>query len=199
MFVNSPSTVYIRFTAGTPKLFRVIDGSGEVQYFRYIPDPSVSRIKFRMPVRGNYTFNAAVEVVDMKPIEIPDWVKNPKLPAPQRDMWKPVFYKYDPSLDTVARIYPTTGLILHGPRYRELCRPLQIFIDAHERAHMFYETEEYCDLFALVDFIRMGYNESMAYYALSNVLKYSEQQMNRVRFIFTEIQKNINPNFNPGI
>lgn len=200
MLINTPSSVYVRFTEGTPKLFQVFDGYGHVHYFRYISDPSVSRIKFRMPVRGNYTFNVPLEIVKTVPIEIPDYVKNPVLPTPERDLWKPVRFKYDNTLDTVARIFPDTGLILHGPRYNELSRPMQIFIDEHEKAHMFYDkTEEYCDLFALVSFIRMGYNESTAYYVLSNVLRRSAQQMDRVKFILSEIQQNINPNFNPGI
>lgn len=133
MLVNNPSSIYIRFTEGTPKVFQVFDGYGHVHYFRYIPDPSVSRIKFRMPVRGNYTFNVPIEIVKVVPIEIPDYVKNPKLPTPERDLWKPIRYQYKKDLDTVARIYPETGLILHGPRYNELSKPMQIFIDEHEK------------------------------------------------------------------
>jgi len=135
------------------------------------------------------------------PIDIPEFVRNPVLPAPERDRWTDVYYRYNPNLGTVARIHtdgPQAGLIEHGPRYKMLIRPMQIFIDEHEKAHMFYLTEENCDIFALINFIRMGYNESTAYYTLSKVLKKSPQQMNRTKELYLSICDKIHPNFNPG-
>lgn len=195
--INNPSTVYVHFTEECPKLFVVRDDTGDVFYFRHISYP-VPRIKFRMPIYGVYFSDTPIEIDEIVPIEIPDYVRNPNLPPPQRDRIKDVFYKYNPSLGTVARIHTDTGLIEHGPRYRSLIKPMQVFIDEHEKAHMFYLDEDLCDMLALVNFIRMGYNESTAYYTLSKVLRRSSQQMDRVKSMYADICNNIQPNFNPG-
>lgn len=195
--VDNPSTVYIRFAASVPKRFEVRDSRGHVHYFRDISEP-VPRIKFRMPIYGVYFTDTPIEIVKIVPIEIPDFVRNPVLPKPTRDRVKDVFFTYNPSLDTVARIHTDTGQIEHGPRYKELIRPMKVFIDEHEKAHMFYLDEDDCDMLALVNFIRLGWNESTAYYTLSRVLRRSPQQMERVKSIYYAICKNISPNFNPG-
>jgi hypothetical protein len=196
--VNSPSSVYIRFTEEMPKLFVIYDSSGDVHYFRYL-DGSTPRIKFRMPIPGVYTCETPIEIVKIVPIEIPQAVLSPSLPPAERDRWKPVFFKYNSDLGTVARIDTSTGLIEHGPRYKRLIKPIQVFIDEHEKAHMFYLTEEKCDLMALVNFVRMGYNESTAYYALSMVLRKTPQQMERAKELYRSIMAGIQENFNPGI
>lgn len=198
LVIDHPSSVYVSFPDGTPRLFKVYDAAGEVYYFRYLGN--TPRIKFRMPVPGVYSFdvNQSVSVVKIVPIEIPDSVRNPQLPEPERDRWKDVYFKYNPNLGTVARIDTTTGLVEHGPRYKQLSKPMQIFIDEHEKAHMFYFTEEKCDLMALINYVRMGYNESVAYWTLANVLKKSTQQMNRAYELYNAISNLINPNFNPG-
>lgn len=193
--ISSPSTVYVQFTGEMPRLFVVYDLSGEVNYFRYL-NGQVPRIKFRMPVPGMYHSDNDFQVIKTVPIEIPDNL--PLLPAPERDRWKDISYVYNPSLTTVARIHTDTGVVEHGPRYKALTRPMQIFIDEHEKGHFFYKTESLCDLYALVNFIRMGYNESTAYYILSNVIKRSSDQMERVKQLFKNIEI-FQPNFNPGI
>src|ERR1700761_114867 len=94
--INNPSTVYIRFSQQVPKKFCVYDSSGDEFYFRYMPGAAPStRIKFRMPIYGYYTFNVPVEIVKVVPIEIPDFVRNPVLPKPQRDRWKDVTFVYN--------------------------------------------------------------------------------------------------------
>lgn len=193
--IDNPSTVYIRFLGPSPGLFRVYDDTGEVHYFRYLGQ-NTPRIKFRMPIYGTYSTNDEVEITAIVPIEIPEFVLKPILPPAERDRWKQVYYKYNKSLGTVARIDTNTGIIEHGPRYKELIRPMQIFIDEHEKAHLFYFTEEYCDYMALINYVRMGWNESLAYYSLANVLHKSEQQMNRAHELYKAIVNKIQPNFN---
>jgi hypothetical protein len=196
--IDRPSSVYIRFTQEMPKLFVIYDPSGDVHYFRYL-NGSTPRIKFRMPIHGVYSTDTPIEVIKIVPIEIPDTVIKPNLPPAERDRWKPVSYRYNKDLGTVARIDTMTGIIEHGPRYKQLIKPLQVFIDEHEKAHMFYLTEENCDLLALINFIRMGYNESTAYYALSMVLKKSAMQMERTKELYRNIVEGLQTNFNPGV
>lgn len=197
LVIDNPSTVYVKFSEYCPKLFVVRDDTGDVFYFRYISSP-VPRIKFQMPIYGVYFSDIPIEVDKIVPIEIPDFARKPNLPPPQRDRIKDVYYKYNPSLSTVASINTETGQIQHGPRYKSLIRPMQVFIDEHEKAHMFYLSEDLCDMLALVNFIRMGYNVSTAYYTLSKVLRKSPEQMDRVKSMYREICNNIQPNFNPG-
>lgn len=194
--IDFPSTVYIQFTGVMPKLFVLRDGSGDVHYFRYL-NGSIPRIKFNMPIAGMYTTDNEIQVVKIVPIEIPDNL--PTLPPAERDRLKPVTFVFNPNLKFTASINTHTGIIEHGPKYMGLIKPVQIFIDEHEKGHMFYKTEEKCDLFALVNFIRMGYNESTAYYALSSVIKKSPEQMKRVKDMFNNLDKSFSPNFNPGI
>lgn len=192
--VSSPSTVYVKFTGSLPRLFVLYDGQ-EVHYFRYL-DGKTPRIKFRMPVPGLYNSDNDFEIVKTVPVEIPDDL--PSLPPAERDRWKGINVTYDPELMFTASIDTNAGTIYVGKKFRSLIKPVQIFIIEHEKGHFFYETEEKCDLFALVNFIRMGYNESTAYFALANVIRRSPQQMQRVRELFNQISV-VHPNFNPGI
>lgn len=178
-------------------MFVVRDSAGNVFYFRHIAYP-VPRIKFNLNLHDVYFTDTPIDVYAIVPIEIPYFARNPRLPAPQRDRIKDVYYRYNPNLGTVARITTETGLIEHGPRYKSLIKPMQVFIDEHEKAHMFYLDEDLCDALALVNFIRMGYNISTAYYTLSKVLMKSPQQMERVKEMYRNICNNIDPTFNPG-
>lgn len=198
IIVSSPSTVKIRFTQMMPKKFVINDANGNVHYFRYLSG-SIPRIKFRMPIPGTYSTDTPIEITSIGPIEIPEYVINPSLPPATRNRWKTPVYKFNPELGTVARIFTDTGVIEHGPRYKLLMKPMQVFIDEHEKGHMLYDREEDCDLYAIVNFVRMGYNESTAYYALSMVIKRSAQQMDRVKSLFKTIVGGIQPDFNPGI
>lgn len=192
--VSNPSTIYVHFLTPMPKLFVLYDSSNEVFYFRYLSG-QVPRIKFNVPIPGVYHTDNDLYVSKVVPIEIPDNL--PSLPPAQRDRLKDVFFTYDETLQYTASIDTISGNIIHGPKWKSLIKPLQIFIDEHEKGHFFYEDEEKCDLYALVNFVRMGYNESMAYFCLANVIKRSAEQMQRVRELFSKINS-FAPDFQPG-
>lgn len=183
--VSKPSTVYVRFTGEMPKLFLLIASTGDAWYFRYM-NGQCPRIKFNVPIAGEYTTNVDIEIVKIVDIEI---AKNlPALPPPERDRVKNPTIIYDPSwTHTPASNFTEDGIIVHGPGWMALTPPLRLFIDLHEVGHFYYATEEYCDLYAMVNFLRMGYNRSTAYYALSMVLKRTPQAMNRVKEMFAAI------------
>lgn len=182
-----PSTVYVNFTAEMPKLFAVTGSGGVVEFFRYM-DGKTPRIKFNLPISDTYSCNVPFAIVKIIPVEIPPL---PSLPPPERDRYKgdPQFV-YDPSWTvSPASNFTEEGLIIHGPEWMKLIPPIRLFIDLHEVGHFFYKTEEYCDLYAFVNFMRMGYNKSTAYYALSKVLKASPGQVARLKTIFSTITK----------
>jgi hypothetical protein len=187
IIVNSASTVYIAFTSEMPKLFLMIDADGDVEYFRYM-DGKTPRIRFNIPVPGSYTFNCPFSLVKMVPIEVN--YNLPVLPSPERDRLKEPVIVYDPGWTiSVASNFTEEGVIVHGPGWLALIKPIRLFIDLHEVGHFFYRTEQYCDLYALVNFLRMGYNRSTAFYALTKVLGRSPEAMDRIKSMFSTITK----------
>lgn len=193
--ITSPSTVYIKFLEEVPRLFMFGTSDGTVEFFRYLHG-NIPRIKFNVPTPGSYLGNVPIEATKITPIQIPI-LSLPVLPPADRDRWtNDPQIVYNAALDSVARNFTDHAIIELGPKFYKLIRPMQEFILLHEKGHFFYSEEENADLFALVNFIRMGYNQSTAYYTLENVLKKSRQQVDRLKNMFNKI--NSFEKFNPG-
>lgn len=194
--INKPATVIVSFNGVPPRYFCLYDDKGRTYYFRYL-DGKTPRIKFNMPDPGQYNSNHDFQVVKTMNIETPDHY--PQLPPAERDRWKEPIFVYNPNLTgTPARIFTDTGVIEHSPDYYRYPPPVRLFLDLHEQGHFLYQTEEYCDLFALINYLRMGYNRSTAYYTLSQILSRSNDNLNRLKFLLTQITAN-GDQFNPGI
>lgn len=184
--ISRPVTVYISFKNGMPRYFSLTGEKNGLYYFRYL-DGKTPRIKFNIVDPDTYDSNFDFNIVKTVAVETP--AVYPELPAAERDRFKEVTFRYDPSLQgTPAAIYSYTGEIVHGPSYYKLPRPIRLFIDLHEQGHLFYKTESFCDLWALVNYLRMGYNRSMAYYTLSNILGESQENISRLESLFSNIQ-----------
>lgn len=193
--ITQPSTVFVKFIGEVPRLFIFGKTDGTVEFFRYLYG-NVPRIKFNVPNIGEYLGNVPFDVVKITPIQIPI-LSLPVLPPADRDRWNddPEIV-FNPSLESVARNFTDQGRIEIGPKFYQIIKPMQHFIILHEKGHFLYSEEEKADLFALVNFIRMGYNQSTAYYTLENVLKKSRQQVDRLKNLFNKI--NSFESFNPG-
>jgi hypothetical protein len=164
-----------------------MDGRGKVYFFRYL-DGKTPRIKINFPDPGVYTPDVPMNIVKTEPIELPD--KWPVLPPAQRDRVKELTVISNPSLTgTPLRVFTQTGIIEAAPVFYSYPLPMQVFLLEHERAHQFYVNEDYCDLFALVNYLRMGYNASMAYYTAFHILKRSQANVDRLKQLFNNIQK----------
>lgn len=186
MIIPNPSTLYIRFLNEIPKVFQFGTTSGELVYFRNVYG-TIPRIKFNVPIPGDYVGNVPFDIVRIAPIEIPV-LSLPVLPPANRDRWpENLQFVYNPNLDTVARNWTNDGIVELGPRFYKLTKAQQEFIKLHEQGHFLYSGEEDCDLFALVNFVRMGYNLSTAYYTLQNDLSKSTQQVQRLKSMFDNI------------
>jgi len=180
----------VRFTEYMPHRFLLNSISdNECYYFRYL-DGNTPRIKFNVPDPGCYEPDAPIEVVKAVDIEIP--TNYPVLPPANRDRLKPVSYYYNPEMDketmTPIRIYTEPGVIEYGDKFLSYISPIQKFLTLHEYGHFFYIEEENCDLYALVNFCRSGYNQSTALYALSHILGRSKENIERIRSLFNNIQ-----------
>lgn len=190
--VTKPSTIYVRFPEEVPRLFLLdcvtsegVDG----YYFRYLD--KTPRIKFNVPDPGVYVTNVPVEIVKIVSIEIPE--HTPELPPANRDRLKPITEWYNPEMDkettTPIRIYTEPGIVEYGDRFMNFIEPIKKFLFLHEKGHFFYTEEEDCDFYALVNFVRLGYNQSTAYYALTHILQRSRNNVERIKSILNNIQK----------
>lgn len=185
---NKSGCYYISFP-NRPNYFELRDANGDIYHFRYCRN--TPRIKFNIPDPGVYTTNVPFTLVDVKPIEIPTtW---PELPPPERDRWPASGVskiEYNPAIKgTPVRIFTEEGVIETGNRFYEYPPVLRLFLLLHETGHYFYLTEEYCDLWALINYLRMGYNRSMAFFALNDILSRNAHNLNRVMYLFNNIQK----------
>lgn len=188
--VSKPCTVYISFVGETPKLFNLYDSNGDLHYFRYL-DGRTPRIKFNLPIPGSYTSDKAFNVVKIVPIEIPDmW---PPIPEADRDRYRTMNIVHVPELKgTPARIYtdgPFAGRVEVSDEFIGYPKPVRTFLLLHEQGHMFYSKEEDCDLWAIINYLRLGYNRAMAYYSLHFVLRRTPENVYRLKMALNNIQK----------
>ena len=183
--VNSPGCFYIEFTNNNNRYFELRDATGSIAHFRYVS--GIPRIKFNMIHTGVYFSNLPFKLLKLGPVEIP--TRLPELPPAQRDRWKETVFAYNPELSgTPVRIFTETGLVEYGSAFLTYPPPIRMFLLLHEVGHYFYLDESACDLWAMVNYLRMGYNRSMAYYALSHVLSRSNDNIQRIRNMFNNIQ-----------
>jgi hypothetical protein len=169
-----------------PRYFSLTGKRNGLYYFRHLR-PGTPRIKFNIVDPDEYVSNVPFDVVKTVAVETP--VRYPKLPAAERNRMKEVTFVYNPNLvGTPACIYSQSGIIEHGPSYYKLPKPMRLFIDLHEQGHLLYKTEKYCDLWALVNYLRMGYNRSVAFYTLYNILGQSAENINRLEILLNNIE-----------
>lgn len=185
--VVKPQTFYIRFKGELPRKFTLTDKNGI--YFERFLDGKTPRIKFNIPDVGSYKSSNSFDVTKVVDLEKPklDFT----LPPYERHRLKDFIIVDNPRLTgTPARIFTEEGIVEKGRDFYRFSRPMRIFFLLHEVGHFYYKTEEFCDLFALVNFLQMGYNMSTAMYCLTNVLKRNEQNKKRVLYIYNQMFKN---------
>jgi hypothetical protein len=186
--VKKPCTVYIKFSGAIPGRFELRKPSGSLYFFRKT-NGNMPRIKFNMPRAGNFISNVPFEIVKIvTPIEIP--TNFPTLPKFERNRVRDVDFQDNPTLTgTPARIFTQLGIIEKGQNFYTFPEPIRVFILLHEIGHFYYKTEEYCDMFALEHFLKMGYNKSTAYYCLEEILNESEGNIKRLKELYKNILK----------
>jgi len=216
MQVNNfqPGTYYIKFTgAELPRTFKLYHNKYGLYYFRVLQGKA-PRIKFNLVHPGQYTANAPFEVVKVNEIEVPENL--PLLPDYERDEVKDfVIQDNFDFTGSPARVFVKEGRVETSRNFYNLPKPVRVFILLHEVGHFFYginqadikkaesmndrdareyltkrrnESEAKCDLFALIQYLRMGYNRSMAFYSLSRVLKESQANIERLKKLIGNIQ-----------
>lgn len=158
-----------------------------VYYFRHFNEADSTCIGINHD--SDYTANVPFQITPARRPQRPAI----KLDAPERNRWKPVKVVHNSGLVTTpARIFTmeNPARIETGKAFENFSEQVKYFILLHELGHLFYETEDKVDNFALRYFLKQGYNPSQAFYALSTVLKRSPQAMDRIYKLFNTLQKN---------
>lgn len=185
---NNPSTYTINFFEPKNRIDIVNSSTGKTYFYRELPH-GVKSIKINIPHKGIFSFDGNA-VIKQGPLRITNKVNNIKLPPPERQRRKPYKIIYDPKVtSSPAIIYTELGLIVTGPRFKQLTQPMKEFILLHEIGHFDYETEKYCDLYAAKEFIRMGGNPSTAIYCLTDVLRNKPQNDERIKYVYNNFLK----------
>ena len=204
--------MYVSFPGQNPNKFKLFHEKHGLYFFRDLQG-KVPRIKFNLCHAGNYNSQTPFRVEKIVGLEIPDNL--PSLPSYERDKIKDFVIVDNPRLTTPARIFVDKGIIEKGSGLKRFPKPIRVFILLHEVGHFFYgvnqsdidkansmsenegreylsqrrnESEKKCDLFALVYYLKMGYNRSMAFYSLSTVLSRSQDNVDRVKELAKKIQ-----------
>lgn len=175
--INKPVTVYVSFINEFPKLFSIDSDKEKYYYFRYL-NTRTPRIKFNITDPGNYYFSTPVKITKIRDIEIPHNL--PSLPAPERSRIMPTEFVVNPEYSGLAINYTMIGRIELGKQWMDLPGPMKLYLMLHEKWHAFYLTEKFCDWAAAVDFLRLGYNRSTAYYCLKNLLTKTSENIDRI-------------------
>jgi len=191
MLVKSPETIYISFQGLLPKYFELYDNlEGKVYYFRFL-DGKTPRIKFNVTHPCDLVGNVEFKIEKRESIRTP--YNLPSLPEPDRNRAKPIEIVVNESLQgTPCCVYTDEGIIEVSEWFLTLPKQIQNFLYYHEHGHLFYSDEHSCDVYALVCSLRKGYNRSMCFYALSEILSRSKENVDRVTKIFNKIQETQN-------
>lgn len=151
-----------------------------------------NKISFNIVRDGIYTTPNNINITEIKPLIVSSSIK---LYEPERNRERPFKIVYNSSLGehaTPARIYTNMlpAKIEIGKRFFLYPIQVRMFILLHELGHLYYKDEHKCDLFALKNFIELGYNISQGFYALSKVLHPNETNKQRILKLFKEIENN---------
>lgn len=184
IYISKPSTVTVHFFHPLPNFFELKDQAGNYYYFRHL-NGRTPRITFNIPDAGNYTSENNFEVAKIEKIKTPLFY--PTLPPAERNRFKQMKLVYEPGAH-LANIDSKAGVVYYGNDFLQLPPVIQLFLLLHEQAHFFYLTEEYCDLYALIQYLKIGYNRSMAYYALTNYLSSTPENAKRIMKLMDNIQ-----------
>lgn len=88
-----------------------------------------------------------------------------------------------------AMIYRGQAKIFLDKKYFNYPQYVAKFLLEHEKAHYFYETERYCDLWAANKMLKLGYNPTQIFDAIDLILgnKQSDLAQNRIDYIYKKL------------
>jgi hypothetical protein len=135
-------------------------------------------------ISSNTSDNFKVKILG----SIPAW----KLDLPPHQ-WKrataitKVIVTNDPRRLSPAETNVREGIMYLNPKFFQLPYYVQEFIKAHEEGHLFYMSEEYCDLYAVDKIMRAGGSLSPCLLALEMGLRRTPNNISRTENFFSKI------------
>lgn len=137
--------------------FEILDENGNLFY----SDEFTSEIEngkvlyFNLP-KGHYKYDGYFIKLD-SPVKTPEI----KLPKPERNYDRNKLFKIKFGENPFkCSIFHDEGVILFDNQFKKAPKFVVFDIYFHELGHLFYETEEYADLFATKSLLELGYNKS---------------------------------------
>ena len=151
-FKSQNSPIYI-YDAKRRKLFYSHTGNANGEFF------------FNLP-RGEFlTENKLIALKEPLPVSLP------KLPRPEKENVFPRSVKIKIEKNpNKASIWIDSHSIQVDPQIFKRTLPEIVFILFHEAGHYLYKDESKCDLYAVHEMLKRGYNPSQCYFAIHNAL-----------------------------
>jgi hypothetical protein len=118
---------------------------------------------------------------------------NISVDIPERFRFKNFVINYRNDIgNTPARINTMTSpaIIEVSDKWKAYPPQVRLFVLLHEMGHMFYQTEDKCDNFALKLYLQQGFNASQAFYALSKILHPEGEGLHRIQKLFSTLKYN---------
>ena len=183
----------VQFLKPLPMRFELLRLQGNDIWIDRELNKKYETVNFNIHFPGDYSSNVFFKVVKFAPLFLEK--NNIDLFEPERQMERPIKIVYNKALGmeaTPARIYTGSNpaTIEVGQRFFTFPSQVRMFILLHEYGHMFYKTEHKTDLYALKRYLELGYNASMAFWALYKVLHTSEQGRERITKLFNQLKIN---------
>lgn len=183
--INAPSTLKL----GAFSTFQKISvlKNGKIEYVRTFQEP-VSKLEFNLPQTGIYTICTDQPIKDIKIVPIVIDYKGIELPKPVRiPKSARVTFQFSTREGSPAFMKPKTGEIFYNQKFKDLPEYCQRFIIEHEKGHLFYDSEFFCDIYAANSLLKKGYNYSEVVNALSHSLTKNPFNKERVLSVFNKI------------
>lgn len=159
-------------------------------YREFVTDVMPEKVYINLPVNANqiwlYVSGATIFDIKTTNIKYNPKITNIRLPDAERNTDQSKINNLeirvvDGLQHTPARTIPQIGYIeIDSNAAVSYPQQWMYFIMLHELGHNFYKSEWKCDLWAFINFIKQGYNESQALYALTRVLHVSDRSLDRL-------------------
>ena len=164
-----------------------VSRNGILYHEREFKQP-VNNFTFNAVKSGEYTFTQPVQKSETAPIKK---LSTAGIILPNKErFYKANFYIVkNNNYEGKARMYKETGEIQTGRLFEQYNEQIKEFILLHEIGHFYYSTEWKCDLYALMQFLKKGYNQSQAYIALEKVLNHTPENLQRIQLIKNQLIK----------
>lgn len=166
----------------TDKFLRIYDGQGRLFYF-FDMKPGRHDLHFNLPP-GVYTTNNNVRRGSVRKYKLPSLPKKERSYTPPREL--KISYANNPNKATID---VTRGTVVLDYSIQNLSRPQKVYILYHEKGHHFYATEHYCDLYAMRQMLRDGFNPSQIARSIAGALGNTHLSNERKDFIVGHCEK----------